>query len=177
MILIGLLVGAALALYAGSQQTRLPAPFGPARNGSMFFADTDGVIYSFDPATEARTAIVSGLIPTSIPCHPGTASGWHSILASTSSQALVADVDGSNIHALAGTYSDVQEMDWSPDDQQLAIISTVAGERSLTIAEADRDQAPRHCHSTVRSDHRPLPARWQAGFIGPPGARNELWRA
>ena len=60
VILIGLLVGAALALYAGSQQTRLPAPFGPARNGSMFFADTDGVIYSFDPATEARTAIVSG---------------------------------------------------------------------------------------------------------------------
>jgi hypothetical protein len=43
LLLIGLLIAASVVFYAGSQQTRMPAPFGPARNGSMFFS-ADGVI-------------------------------------------------------------------------------------------------------------------------------------
>ena len=33
LLLIGLLIAGGVLLYAGSQRTRLPAPFGPARNG------------------------------------------------------------------------------------------------------------------------------------------------
>ena len=33
LLLVGLLIAGSVLLYAGSQQTRLPAPFGPARNG------------------------------------------------------------------------------------------------------------------------------------------------
>ena len=171
LVLIGLLVGAALALYAGSQQTRLPAPFGPARNGSMFFADTEGVIYSFDPATGARTAIVDGPDPYFGPTlsRNGQRLAFHAGI--DVGQVLVADVDGSNVHALDGTYSDIQGMDWSPDDRQLAIISTVAGEPSLTIAEADGSGA-----TTLPLDHQVNTARYlpdgRLAFIGPqePGA-------
>ena len=137
LLLVGLLIAVSVALYAGSQQTRLPAPFGPARNGSMFFSDADGVIYSFDPATGARTAIVTGPDPyfDPTPSRNGQRLAFRS--GSAIGQVLVADVNGSNIHALDGTYYGLEEMDWSPDDSQLAIISTVAGERSLSIAEAD----------------------------------------
>ena len=53
LLLIGLLVGGALALYAGSQRTRLPAPFGPATNG-VVLATINGDIVAIDPATGAR---------------------------------------------------------------------------------------------------------------------------
>ena len=166
LVLIGLLIAASVALYAGSQQTRLPAPFGPARNGSMFFSDTDGVIYSFDPATEARTAIVTGPDPYSGPTlsRNGQTLAFHS--SDMVGQVFVADVDGSNVHALDGTYSEIREMDWSPDDRQLAIISTVAGEPSLTIAEADGSGA-----TTLPLDHQVNTARYlpdgRLAFIGP----------
>ena len=142
VILIGLLVGAALALYAGSQQTRLPTPFGPARNGSMFFADTEGVIYSFDPATGSQTAIVDGPDPYfgPTPSRNGQRLAFHSGV--SVGQILVADVDGSNVHAVDGTYTDFQEMDWSPDDRQLAIVSTVDGVRSVV----DRRGGRIRCH-------------------------------
>jgi hypothetical protein len=168
VILVGLLVGAALALYAGSHQTRLPAPFGPARNGSLFFADADGVIHSFDPTTEAQTAIVTGPDPYfgPMPSRNGQRLAFHSGV--TVGQVLVADVDGSNVHAVDGTYIDFQEMDWSPDDQQLAIISTVDGVRSVSIAEADGSGA-----ATLHLDRDVNTARYlpdgRLAFIGAQG--------
>lgn len=56
MILI--LIAAALAAYIGSQ-TRLPAPFGPARNGLIAY-EIGGDIYTADPVTGAATAVVTG---------------------------------------------------------------------------------------------------------------------
>jgi Tol biopolymer transport system component len=51
----------ALIAYAvvGSQRTRLPAPFGPARNGVITFA-LDGDIYAGDPLRGAPKAVVTG---------------------------------------------------------------------------------------------------------------------
>lgn len=39
LALIALLLAAAIVGYVASQQTRLPAPFGPARNGQVVYAD------------------------------------------------------------------------------------------------------------------------------------------
>ena len=59
LALLAILVIASLALYAGSQQRPLPAPFGPAANGSIVFA-MDGDIYTADPRTGVSKAIVTG---------------------------------------------------------------------------------------------------------------------
>lgn len=58
LALLGLLVAAAVAAYVGSQ-TRLPAPFGPARNGVIAYA-ANGDIFTADPLTGVANAIVSG---------------------------------------------------------------------------------------------------------------------
>jgi len=54
-----LLLAAALAAFVGSQQRRLPPPFGPAANGSIVFSD-GGDIYVGDPRTGESKAIVTG---------------------------------------------------------------------------------------------------------------------
>jgi Tol biopolymer transport system component len=59
MALLAILVIASLALYAGSQPRPLPAPFGPAANGSIVFA-MDGDIYTADPRTGVSKPIVTG---------------------------------------------------------------------------------------------------------------------
>ena len=56
LLLIALLVGA--VLFAGSQR-HLPAPFGLAAAGRLAYA-ANGDIYSADPVTGAKTAIVTG---------------------------------------------------------------------------------------------------------------------
>jgi Tol biopolymer transport system component len=58
LALLALLLAAALAIYAGSQQTRLPAPFGPAGNGLIAYA-ADGDIFTADPVSGVTTAIVA----------------------------------------------------------------------------------------------------------------------
>ena len=52
-----LLLAAAVALYVGSRP-RLPAPFGPAANGLVAYAE-DGDIWTVDPITGVRKAIVT----------------------------------------------------------------------------------------------------------------------
>jgi Tol biopolymer transport system component len=57
LALLLVLVAAMLAFYVGSQR-RLPAPFGPAANGSIVFT-ARGDIYAVDPRTGTTTAIVA----------------------------------------------------------------------------------------------------------------------
>ena len=59
LALLALLIAASVAIYAGSQQPRLPAPFGPAANGVVAYAQ-QGDIYVADPSTGRATAISSG---------------------------------------------------------------------------------------------------------------------
>jgi Tol biopolymer transport system component len=59
LIIISLLL-AAVAVYVGSNETRLPAPFGVAANGVIAFADPNGAILTADPVTGSSTVIVAG---------------------------------------------------------------------------------------------------------------------
>ena len=54
---LALLLAAAVALYVGSRP-RVPAPFGPAVNGLVAYAE-NGDIWTVDPVTGDRKAIVS----------------------------------------------------------------------------------------------------------------------
>ena len=59
LALIALFIGAAIAAVAGSQQRGLPAPYGPAANGLITYAE-DGDIVVVEPASGEATAIVTG---------------------------------------------------------------------------------------------------------------------
>src|SRR5439155_22110724 len=72
-IVLLLLLLAAAAVYIGGQQ-RIPAPFGPARNGLAAYA-ADGDIYTVDPGTGAATAIVAG--PAAAQAPPSSPAGRH----------------------------------------------------------------------------------------------------
>ena len=57
LALLGLLLAAAVTLYVGSRP-RLPAPFGPAANGLVAYAE-NGEIWTVDPVTGDRNKIVT----------------------------------------------------------------------------------------------------------------------
>jgi hypothetical protein len=62
MVALAALLIVALAtaiIFVGSQQRRLPAPFGPAGSGLVAYS-AGGDIYTVDPVAETTTAIVSG---------------------------------------------------------------------------------------------------------------------
>ena len=59
LALIAILVASALAVYIGSQQPKLPQPFGLARSGLVAY-DKDGDLFVADPRTGNSTAIVTG---------------------------------------------------------------------------------------------------------------------
>ena len=58
-LLLLALIAAGLLIYAGSESNKIPAPFGPARNGGVVYA-VDGDLYLGDPATGSSRAILTG---------------------------------------------------------------------------------------------------------------------
>ncbi len=68
LAVLGLLLAVAAALYVGSQPQRLPPPFGAAANGLVAYSK-DGDIYTVDPITGARTAIVTGATVDASPAY------------------------------------------------------------------------------------------------------------
>ncbi len=60
LLLIGLLIAGGVLLYAGSQRTRVPAPFGPARNGVVVVATAEGDIAAVDPLTSSTSTLIGG---------------------------------------------------------------------------------------------------------------------
>jgi len=138
LALVGLLILAGVAAYVGSHTVRVPAPFGPAGNGLMYYASRDGDIYSMDPVKGTPKAIVGG--PTTdagpLPSRDGRRIAFTRSVAG-GDEIVVADADGSNLHALPGTLTNFSEIDWSPDGTHLAIISDVTGLASLTVVATD----------------------------------------
>ncbi len=142
LILVGLLVAAGVAAYAGSHLQRVPTPFGPAGNGLMFYASSDGDIFSVDPVKGGSKALVHGSEPYTYP-YPSR-DGRRFLIDHTAddvSRLFVADADGSNVHPLAGTYAGYSWTDWSPDGADLSIVSKIDGVPSVSIVPADGSPA------------------------------------
>ncbi len=138
LALVGLLIAAGVAAYVGSHTVRLPAPFGPAGNGLMYYSGSDGDIYSVDPTKGTPTAIVRGQATDAgpLPSRDGRRIAFTRAVAG-GTELVVADADGSNVLALPGTWVNFAEIDWSPDGTHLAIISDVKGVPSLTVVATD----------------------------------------
>lgn len=127
MLILGLL--AALLLYAGSQQHKLPPPFGPAKNG-IIYSSGNGDIVKVDPVTLTRTTIIGG---STFDFGPGFSRDGRKILflRGTSDcgepdcglSLMVANIDGSGLHAVTPAWQSMDWADWSPDGSRIAFLS------------------------------------------------------
>ena len=136
LALLAMLIAAGLLISAGSQRP-LPAPFGPAENGLLVYGDANGALFQGDPETGVATSIVDddGAYTIPVVSRDGRRIIYDQTVASTTY--FVADVDGSNVRELAGTYRQVRSIGWSPDDTVVSIISMVDGRMAVTLLPAD----------------------------------------
>ena len=137
LVIVGLLLAAALLAFVGARQHHIPAPFGPAANGSLYYTAANG---------DAFMADSTGLNPVAISSAKGTdgvlpfrSGDQVAILRKLSGgeQIFVAAKDGSNSRPLAGTWLNFSEIDTSPTGAQVAIVSEVKGVPSISILQAD----------------------------------------
>lgn len=129
LLVIALLLATALA-YVGSQQPRVPAPFGPARNGLLTYA-AYGDIYTADPATGTATAVVAG--KDTVDTNPvfsrdGTRLAFlRRSTAGAGFDLVVADADGTNARVVSASpiegYDAATDPDfeWAPDSRSLIV--------------------------------------------------------
>ena len=143
LIALAMLLALAAALYAGSQR-RVPPPFGPAGNGLVAYSK-NGDIYTVDPATGARRAIVSG---TTFDEHPmysldGTRLAFLRTTG-TASVIVLANADGGNQAVIPMTpLTGGALLSWSPDGRSVAAMTDDNGQTgSLWIVDT--------AHRTIR---------------------------
>jgi hypothetical protein len=136
LLIIGV-VAAGLAVV-GSQQPATPAPFGAAGNGVLLYRAPEGAILSLDPDTgdAATIATSSDNRGDPIPSRDGRRIAFLP-LEPVASPIVVTQIDGSDPVSLAGEYREITFVDWSPDSEELAIVSPVRGIPSITVLQAD----------------------------------------
>jgi Tol biopolymer transport system component len=125
-LLVLALVAAGLLWYIGATQHRLPAPFGPARNGGVVYA-LDGDLYLGDPATGESRPLVVGDDYDLSPFVSPTGDHVAFLRGETGSTAdafdlMVATVDGSRVTRLSRVkVSHGDWATWSPDGTYLLL--------------------------------------------------------
>jgi len=142
--LVGL-VAAATAVYVGTRP-RIPAPFGPARNGVLIIGTADGDIVSVDPSTGTTTALIGG--PT-IDAGPYFSNDGQRFIfdrgasASGPTRSYVANADGSDVHELLPAGRALNWFEWSPSSDRALIIETIAGKKRLSIVDVANGRSTR----------------------------------
>jgi hypothetical protein len=143
-VLIALL--AAALLIAGSQ-TRLPAPFGPAKNGIITYGQ-NGDIYARDTLDGASRLLIGGATDDFAANFSrtgtkliflrrlkdgsgGTASPHESL------EIYTANLDGSNVKRVSEAIEAPDWWDFSPDDKSFVVQGTVAFNQHLFIVPTD----------------------------------------
>jgi Tol biopolymer transport system component len=127
LVVLALLFALAVA-YIGSRSTKVPPPFGPARNGQIVFA-ANGDIFTGDPVAGTSRAIVTGPEMDGNPrfSRDGTHVAFmRQVAGATDSfDLVVADADGSDLKILSPTPLDTDNpFEWSPDGSYIVFTDT-----------------------------------------------------
>jgi dipeptidyl aminopeptidase/acylaminoacyl peptidase len=155
LVIIGLLVAAGLAVYAGSQQSRLPAPFGPARNGAVVVS-IRGDIAAVDPETGALTTLIAG--PTNDVAPWFSRDGQHFLylrILGGQQEQWIANADGSNQRQLVP--ASAVWVEWAPEGDRLVVTRTASGggEETSIMNVADGTSTPLNSTEVRNPSWRP----------------------
>lgn len=131
IVVIALLLAAAVA-FVGSQQRRVPPPFGPAANGLIPYV-SNGDIYVGDPETGTTRLLVGGPRDEFAPqySHDGTrvafGRGVNAGGLTPGFDVFVVRGDGSDPRRITtDPLADGSQFAWTPDGRDLAVIHKVA---------------------------------------------------
>ena len=168
LVIVALLV-VATVVFIGSRQTKVPPPFGVARNGQIVYS-AGGDIFTADPVTGLSRAIVTGPEMDGNPRYSrdGTRVAFMRRVGASDDafNLVVGTSDGKDLKVLTTTPLDTDSpYEWSPDGTFL--VFTDSSFRVLRI-EADGSRA-----STVIREN----AYVQAGAFRPPDGRQILFEA
>jgi dipeptidyl aminopeptidase/acylaminoacyl peptidase len=143
LAMISLLLVAAMALYAGSQERRLPAPFGPAANGALVVGE-GGDIVLIDPVTGTKTVAVGGAAIDSLPAYSrdGTHIAFYRNDFGEVTLWLVDSRGGSPRPLSTAGLAEPTDIIWSPDGHSILVNAVVASTRVMAIVPVD-GTAPR----------------------------------
>lgn len=147
LVLIALILAAA-ALLVGSRQTKVPPPFGLARNGLITYA-ADGDIYTVDPVSGTAAAVVMGSAMDSEPVfsHDGTHIAFRRASVTSGSPAddiVVVKANGSNPVVVTSVpiQGGPKSFQWAPDSKSLLVDASSRGApASATIGDTTDELA------------------------------------
>jgi Tol biopolymer transport system component len=153
------LVGAAL-LYAGTHQTHLPPPFGPARNG-LLLSSADGDIFSVDPVTLAKHDVIAGGTFDFGPTFSRDGTMFMFLRGAPPDcgrsdcglMLMVANADGSGIRQLTPGLQMLDWLDWSPDGSQIAIDASTPSMKGHVLMVINLDGSPARTYDLGRPIH------------------------
>ena len=166
LAVLALLIAAAAAFYVGSQP-RLPPPFGLAASGLVAYAKS-GDIYTVDPATGAREALVTGPHVDREPRWSLDGSRFAFLRSSGGVDSLaIFDLRTRRIVATTDPLLDVDtdSIAWSADGRSIAIGASSGESRVLYIVDANTGAL-----TALAVDYRDLDVYWR-----PPDGRQLLF--
>ena len=176
LALLVALLAAALAVYVGSQR-RVPAPFGPARNGVITYI-SNGDIYAGDPVTGSTRLLVTsprGTNPSAPGFSPdGTRMAFFRDVPGPALTQLPVDIyvardDGSGLTRInASPFKERPWANFTPDGRHIAVIHPVDGRNALELLDAEGKQPPVVLNPAVNPDYI---------AFRPPFGREILFRA
>jgi WD40 repeat protein len=149
----------AAGLFVASRP-RLPAPFGPARNGTLM-SSHDGDIFAVDPITAKQTPLITGS-PFDFGAtfsRDGTKFIFLRGAPTVCSRPdcglilMVANADGSGVRALTPGLPFLDWQDWSPDGTQVAIAAAAPDGNGHVIDVVNVDGSGMHTLDVGRPAH------------------------
>ena len=145
LVIVVLLVAllAAALLVVGSR-SRVPAPFGPAANGTIAFSN-GGDIYVSDGASDPRLLIGGSSVDVGpLYSNDGTRIAFLRQVSDTTLRYMLVRADGTDLKTLTREpLQDPDNWDWSPDGSRLVVMHAVGGFRVLSIVPTDGSDAIR----------------------------------
>jgi WD40-like Beta Propeller Repeat len=132
-MLIAVLLALAIAAV-GSRQHRVPAPFGPAANGSLVY-DRDGDIYVSDRDVSHERLLIGGETTDSAPTWSRDGSRiYFARQLADGIAVMTADLNGQGVRQVSPRLLIGHEShDLSPTSAELAVIDKVSGQRTLRV--------------------------------------------
>ena len=142
--ILGLLLAALVAVYAGSQR-RVPPPFGPAANGVIPYS-ADGDIFVGDPTTGETHVLVEGSDNDYGPSFStdGTKVAFVRGVSASDEAIYVVDASGGDPHTIAPEpFQGLRYAQWLPGRDELLVAHDVDGTQRVEVLDAAGTAPPR----------------------------------